>query len=38
MKDKIEKIISALNKELGQIFDDFQGIYLAGLYTDYKPH
>lgn len=38
MKDKIEKIISALNKELEEVFDDFQGIYLAGIYTDYQPH
>ena len=38
MKDKIEKIISTLNTELSKIFDDFQGIYLAGIYTDYEEH
>ncbi len=38
MKDKIEKIITTLNTELSKIFDDFQGIYLAGIYTDYEEH
>jgi len=38
MKDKIEKIISTLNIELSKLFDDFQGIYLAGIYTDYEEH
>lgn len=38
MKNKIEKVITYLNKELSEIFDDFHGIYLAGIYTDYKEH
>lgn len=38
MKNKIKKIISELNTMLDEKFDDFQGIYLYGLYTDFQAH
>lgn len=38
MKAKLEKIIKELNFELDAKFVDFQGIYLYGLYSDFKAH
>lgn len=38
MKDKLEKIIKSLNQEMSEHFEDFQGSYLYGLFSDFKPH
>ena len=37
-QSKLEIVIKQLNKELSNQFSDFQGIYLYGLFADFKPH
>lgn len=38
MKNKIEKIIANLSIEFNKVFEDFQGIYLYGIFKDFQPH
>lgn len=38
MQKYVEEAINLLNKALSEHFDDFQGLYLHGLFTDGKNH
>jgi len=38
MQKYVEEAINLLSKALRETFDDFQGIYLYGLFTDGKTH
>lgn len=38
MENKIQKIVTDLSVEFNKVFDDFQGVYLYGLFKDFQQH